>query len=67
MKQNYAQFIGRIAATYTWQSSHWSLSAGTGWGSRAPSITEAYGYYLNNTFDKYDYMTIPYLSRMSRQ
>ena len=65
MKQSYAQFIGRIAATYTWQPSHWSLSAGAGWGSRAPSITEAYGYYLNNTFDKYDYIGNPYLSNES--
>ncbi len=65
MKDNYVQTTGRIAAIYTWQPSHWQLSFGTGWGSRAPTVTEAYGYYLNNTFDQYDYIGNPRLKNES--
>lgn len=65
MKGHYVQTTGRIAATYTWQPSHWQLSFGAGWGSRAPTVTEAYGYYLNNTFDQYDYIGNPRLKNES--
>ena len=65
MKDHYVQTTGRIAATYTWQPSHWQLSFGAGWGSRAPTVTEAYGYYLNNTFDQYDYIGNPRLKNES--
>jgi iron complex outermembrane receptor protein len=41
------------------------LSIGAGWGSRAPTVTEAYGYYLNNTFDQYDYIGNPRLKNES--
>ena len=41
----------------------WSI--GAGWGSRAPTVTEAYGYYLNNTFDQYDYIGNPSLKNES--
>ncbi len=65
MKDSYMQTTGRIAANYTWQPSHWQLSFGMGWGSRAPTVTEAYGYYLNNTFDQYDYIGNPRLKNES--
>ena len=65
MKEAYHQTTGRVAAGYTWQPTHWQLSLGTGWGSRAPTVTEAYGYYLNNTFDQYDYIGNPRLKNES--
>lgn len=65
MKQVYYQIIGRVAVSYTWRPTDWQLSLGTGWGSRAPSVTEAYGYYLNNTYDRYDYMGNPRLKNES--
>lgn len=61
MIRNYHQTTGRIAVGYAWAPSHWNISVGAGWGSRAPSVTEAYGYYLNNTFDQFDYIGNPHL------
>ena len=65
MKDNYNQVIGRVAANYQLSLSNSQLSIGIGWGSRAPTVTEAYGYYLNNTFDQYDYIGNPHLKNES--
>ena len=65
MKDNYNQVIGRVAATYQLSLGNSKLSFGAGWGSRAPTVTEAYGYYLNNTFDQYDYIGNPRLKNES--
>lgn len=65
MTDRYYQTTGRIAASYQLSVSDFLISIGTGWGSRAPTVTEAYGYYLNNTFDQYDYMGNPHLSNES--
>ena len=65
MKDSYHQVIGRIAATYQLSFANSKLSFGAGWGSRAPTVTEAYGYYLNNTFDQYDYIGNPRLKNES--
>lgn len=65
MKRSYNQTTGRIAAGYTFSPSDWQLSVGAGWGSRAATVTEAYGYYLNNTFDQYDYIGNPHLKNES--
>lgn len=56
-----SQLIARIAASYSYSSEHWLLAAGTGYGTRAPTVTEAYGYFLNNVFDQYDYIGNPHL------
>ena len=65
MTDHYYQTTGRIAASYQFSIFNSQFSIGTGWGSRAPTVTEAYGYYLNNTFDQYDYMGNPHLSNES--
>ena len=65
MKDSYHQVIGRVAATYQLSTVNSQLSFGAGWGSRAPTVTEAYGYYLNNTFDQYDYIGNPRLKNES--
>jgi iron complex outermembrane receptor protein len=65
MKQAYHQTTGRIAANYQLSIVNSQLSIGAGWGSRAPTVTEAYGYYLNNTFDQYDYIGNPRLKNES--
>ncbi|MFN8237592.1 MAG: TonB-dependent receptor [Chitinophagales bacterium] len=46
---------------YTFQKNGWELSAGIGYGERAPSVSEGYGFYLFNSFDRYDYIGNPYL------
>ena len=58
----YYQTTGRLAASYRLSGKQCQFSVGAGWGSRAPTVTEAYGYYLNNTFDRYDYIGNPSLS-----
>ena len=65
MKDHYQQVTGRIAANYQLSISNSQFSIGAGWGSRAPTVTEAYGYYLNNTFDQYDYIGNPRLKNES--
>ena len=65
MVQQYHQTTGRLAASYQLSILNSQLSIGAGWGSRAPTVTEAYGYYLNNTFDQYDYIGNPRLKNES--
>ncbi len=52
---------GRIALHYQKQWQAWKLEAGAGWGSRTPTVTEAYGYFLYNTLDGFDYLGNPTL------
>ena len=65
MKDNYRQTTGRVAVSYQYTAPKVQFAIGTGWGSRAPTVTEAYGYYLNNTFDQYDYIGNPRLKNES--
>ena len=65
MKQQYHQTTGRIAAAFQFTIHNSQFTIGAGWGSRAPTVTEAYGYYLNNTFDQYDYIGNPRLKNES--
>ena len=66
MTDAYHQTTGRIAANYNFFIFKFlNCSIGGGWGSRAPTVTEAYGYYLNNTFDQYDYIGNPSLKNES--
>ena len=66
MNDAYHQTTGRIAANYNFLIFKFlNCSIGAGWGSRAPTVTEAYGYYLNNTFDQYDYIGNPSLKNES--
>jgi iron complex outermembrane receptor protein len=65
MKQSYQQLTGRVALNYQLLIRNSQFNFGAGWGSRAPTVTEAYGYYLNNTFDQYDYIGNPRLKNES--
>jgi iron complex outermembrane receptor protein len=65
MTDGYHQLTARASARYTYRAESCELGIAAGWGSRAPTVTEAYGYYLNNTFDRYDYMGNPSLSNES--
>lgn len=46
---------------YQLQLGPFEFSAGTGYGHRAPSVSEGYGYYIYNSFDRYDYIGNPHL------
>jgi len=48
-----------LHASYELTVNEFEFSAGTGYGHRAPSVSEAYGYYIYNSFDRYDYIGNP--------
>ena len=56
-----SRFVSRVAASYAYERNGLKLAVGTGYGMRAPTVTEGYGYFLNNTFDRYDYIGNPHL------
>jgi iron complex outermembrane receptor protein len=57
--------VGNIAARYLVRAGDWDGSLSVGYGSRAPSVSEAYGFFLFNTFDAYDYLGNPHLKNES--
>lgn len=61
MRQQQTDLYGRLSAGYVYNHNGLTLTAGMGYGSRTPTVTEAYGYFLNNTFDRYDYIGNPHL------
>ena len=65
MERTKTGWMGRVSLSYAWQHNGWRIAAGTGYGNRTPSVTEAYGYFLNNAFDRYDYIGNPHLKNES--
>jgi iron complex outermembrane receptor protein len=59
------RLAGNISGRYLFRYGGWEMSAGAGYGSRAPSVSEAYGFYLFNSFDTYDYLGNPHLKQES--
>ncbi len=57
--QEKSRILPGLHASYQLNIQHFELSAGTGYGHRAPSVSEAYGYYIYNSFDRYDYIGNP--------
>ncbi|MDR0748874.1 MAG: hypothetical protein LBF62_04810 [Tannerellaceae bacterium] len=57
--------VGNIAARYLVRAGNWDGGLSVGYGSRAPSVSEAYGFFLFNTFDAYDYLGNPHLKNES--
>lgn len=48
-----------IHAGYRFHLNNFNASLGAGYGQRAPSVSEGYGYYIYNSFDRYDYIGNP--------
>jgi iron complex outermembrane receptor protein len=57
--QEKSRILPGLHASYELQVKQFSFSAGTGYGHRAPSVSEGYGYYIYNSFDRYDYIGNP--------
>jgi iron complex outermembrane receptor protein len=57
--------IGNAALHYRFRKEAWETVLNAGYGNRAPSVSEAYGYFLFNTFDSYDYLGNPALKQES--
>ncbi|OJZ03244.1 TonB-dependent receptor [Sphingobacterium sp. 40-24] len=53
------RILPSLHASYQLNIGQFDFSLGTGFGHRAPSVSEAYGYYIYNSFDRYDYIGNP--------
>lgn len=57
--QSTTRVLPNLYANYTLNINELDFSVGTGYGHRAPSVSEGYGYYIYNSFDRYDYIGNP--------
>ena len=57
--QEKSRILPGVHASYQLNINQFDFSVGTGYGHRAPSVSEAYGYYIYNSFDRYDYIGNP--------
>src|SRR5699024_6134530 len=57
--QSTTRVLPNLYANYTLNINEFDFSVGTGYGHRAPSVSEGYGYYIYNSFDRYDYIGNP--------
>jgi iron complex outermembrane receptor protein len=55
------RLLWNVSGKYLYKKEAWELSGGAGYGTRAPSVSEGYGYFLYNTFDGYEYLGNPAL------
>jgi iron complex outermembrane recepter protein len=56
-----SRMVSSLSAGYTTTWKDWEWSASAGYGERAASISEGYGFYLFNSFDGFDYIGNPLL------
>lgn len=59
MDKNKTRLLKRAAASLQYENKHWNYSIGIAYGERAPSVSEGFGFYLFNSFDRYDYIGNP--------
>ena len=57
--QEKTRILPSVHAGYNFSFNRFNISAGLGYGHRAPSVSEGYGYYIYNSFDRYDYIGNP--------
>jgi len=57
--QEKTRLLPSLNANYILNISDFNFSVGAGYGHRAPSVSEGYGYYIYNSFDRYDYIGNP--------
>lgn len=53
------RILPALHARYEQQAGSFEFTVGGGYGHRAPSVSEGYGYYIYNSFDRYDYIGNP--------
>lgn len=56
------RFLKSLSLQLKHQINQWNFSVGSGYGERAPSVTEGYAFYIFNSFDLFDYIGNPNLS-----
>jgi iron complex outermembrane receptor protein len=60
-----SRILKSLAANYQFDKNAFQAGFGLGYGDRAPSVSEGYGFYLFNSFEKYDYIGNPNLKNES--
>jgi len=53
------RFLKNISCSYSADKNNFEYHAGAAFSERAPSVSEGYGFYLFNSFDRYDYIGNP--------
>ncbi|PWA07490.1 TonB-dependent receptor [Flavobacterium psychrotolerans] len=61
MKGTKSSILKSITANYSYDLNGFQYGLGLGYGERAPSVSEGFGFYLFNSFDRYDYIGNPEL------
>jgi len=56
MEASNSRFLKSISTNYFYNKDGISYGVGMGYGERAPSVSEGYGFYLYNSFDGFDYI-----------
>ncbi len=59
MSHTKMRWLKNAAVKMNYGKQQWQFSFGTGYGERAPSVSEGYGFYLFNSADKFDYIGNP--------
>ena len=59
------RLLKSISAKYHYENNQLEFGFGGGYGDRAPSVSEGYGFYLFNSFEKYDYVGNPNMKNES--
>lgn len=57
--QEQTRILPSLHASYVLNIDAFNFAIGGGYGHRAPSVSEGYGYYIYNSFDRYDYIGNP--------
>ncbi|SDS86902.1 TonB-dependent receptor plug domain-containing protein [Winogradskyella sediminis] len=57
--QEKTRVLPSLHTSYQLNIKNFDFSVGGGYGHRAPSVSEGYGYYIYNSFDRYDYIGNP--------
>ncbi len=63
MSSTQNRFLLSFSGQYELKKNQYELIVSTGYGERAPSVSEGYGFYLFNSFDNFDYLGNPYLDK----
>ena len=61
MEAQQHRFLKSISANYHYDKGIFNYGFGMGYGERAPSVSEGYGFYLYNSFDNFDQIGNPNL------
>lgn len=59
LQKNNTRLLKRAAASFLYEKEHTDYRIGVAYGDRAPSVSEGYGFYLFNSFDRFDYIGNP--------